>query len=358
MAGPAGKHTNSFTDPMGGGANLGDRPDAANPGAMRTANIGPGYDAGLRDLIGWIPAERKVRYGGGTQQYALSRLTQPVAEGPLLVDVPIGSTTARYVVSARTRTGYDAQLITEGQPQFGFVIPEQGVVIEKVDPAAHTVRMLSVAGARGREVGAVWRPGQVFEDTANGIRITVDRFDDTGAQVTVTGPGGAAPPPTTAPATTTTTTAPAPTSAPPTLPGPIDVTTTTAATPAGTTPTDAPGDAPTLTIPATVSPVNTVGKGHVGEPRPCGQIGATVWLKVTMPASGELNISTVGSDFDTVMAFYGGAADEGSLIECVDDAGGPQAATTQPLQGPPGGTLYLQIGGFNAATGNLAITLG
>lgn len=356
MGGPAAKHTNSSTDPMGGGANLGDRPDAANAAAMRTANIGPGYDASLRDLLGWIPAERKVRYGGGTQQYALSRLTQPVADGPLLVDVPIGSTTARYVVSARTRTGYDAQLITEGQPQFGFVVPEPGVVIEKVDPAADTVRMLSVAGARGREVGAVWRPGQTFEDAANGIRITIDRFDDTGAQVTVTGPGGAPPPPTTGPASTTTTTAPAPTSAPQTAPA--EATTTVPATPAGTTPTDAPGDAPTLTVPATVSPVNTVGKGHDGEPRPCGQIGATVWLKVTMPASGQLTISTVGSDFDTVMAFYGDGSGEGNLIECIDDAGGPQAATTQPLQGPPGGTLYLQVGGFNAATGNLAITLG
>ncbi len=361
FGGRTSKHTGSRTDPLGGGANLGDRPDAANPGAMQTVTIGPGYDASARDNMGWIPADRKVRYGGGTQQYALSRLTQPVANGPLLVDVPIGSTTARYVVSARTRIGYDDQLIYPNQPQLGQVVPATGVVIEKVDPAADTVRILSTPNGNTRTNDAVWLPGQTFEDAANGIRITVDRFDETGAQVTVTAPGGATPPPTTTPATTasTTTTAPAPTSAPPTVPGPIDVTTTAPGTPAGTTPTDTADRAPTFTLPATVSPVNTGGTGHDGEPRPCGQIGATVWFKVTMPASGQVTISTAGSDFDTVMALYGGDASEGSLIECIDDAGGrSQAAMTQPLQGPPGGTLYVQVGGFNAAIGNLVVTLG
>ena len=39
----------------------------------------------------------------------LTRLTQPGPDGARMVDVPFGTTGAKYVVSARTRIGYDAK---------------------------------------------------------------------------------------------------------------------------------------------------------------------------------------------------------------------------------------------------------
>ena len=37
----------------------------------------------------------------------------------------------------------------------------------------------------------IWRGGQTFTDAANGITIVIDRWDETGAQVTVTNGSGA-----------------------------------------------------------------------------------------------------------------------------------------------------------------------
>lgn len=385
-----GKHTSSQTDPLGGGSRFGGRLDLGND---RVANIGPTWDASNRDAMGWIPAGRKASVAGGTQTITLSRLNQPLATGSMLVDVPIGTTGERYVVAARTRTGYDAQTTSPNTTQFGYVVPTAGVVIEKVSPSADTVTMFSTPGGNNESAAAVWLTGQTFTDPT-GIRITIDRFDDNGAQVTITN-GGPAPAPTTtaAPATTAAPTTAAPVTAAPTTAAPVTATPTTAPTtapsetaapttaapatvpptappttaapapaPTGGAPSDGFAGAPLLAVPTIVAPFSNAGFGlDGGEPQTCAGIGATVWFKVQAPASGTLTVSTTGSSFDTVFAVYTGPATatgfgDLSNFGCVDDTPtSSQAAFTGPV--PAGATIYVQLGGYSAATGTLVIAV-
>ena len=364
-----GKHTRSQTDPLGGGSTYGDRPERPVNGVpLRTVNIGPGWDASNRDAMGWIPAERKVTFGGGTQSVTLSRLTQPTPTGAMLVNVPIGSTPARYVVSARTHTGYDAQTKFPDTLQFGHVVPVPGVVIEKVDPSVDTVTMFSTPGADSASAGAMWLPGQTFVDDANGIRITVDRFDATGAQVTITGAGAAPattqPPATQPPATQPPATQPPATQPPATQPPATQPPATQPPAPpaAGGTPTDDLAAAPLVAVPSRLGGIATAGfTTAADEPPPCAGIGATAWFRVQVPASGTLTISTAGSTFDTALAYYRGPANATTVsslaaVTCVDDVpGSTQAVIT--LTATPGEVLYVQAGGYGSATGTLEIAL-
>jgi hypothetical protein len=372
------KHSSSQTDPLGGGSRFGGRLDLGND---RVANIGPTWDASNRDAMGWIPANRKASVAGGTQTITLSRLNQPLATGSMLVDVPIGTTGERYVVAARTRIGYDAQTTSPNTTQFGYVVPTAGVVIEKVSPSADTTTMFSTPGGNNESAAAVWLTGQTFTDPT-GIRITVDRFDDNGAQVTITN-GGPAPAPTTtaAPATTAAPTTEAPVTAAPTTAAPTATAAPTTAAPVTVPPTappttaapapaptgGAPSDglagAPLLAVPTTVAPFSNAGFGlDGGEPQTCAGIGGTVWFKVQAPASGTLSVNTAGSSFDTVLAVYSGPATasgfgELSNLGCVDDTpSSSQAAISIPV--PAGATVYVQVGGYASATGTLMIAVG
>lgn len=364
-----GKHTSSYTDPLGGGSTYGDRPERpVNGVALRTVNIGPGWDASNRDAAGWVPADRKVNFASGTQTVTLTRLTQPGPTGAMLVNVPIGATGARYVVSARTRVGYDAQTKFPNTLQFGYVVPEPGVVIERVSPTQDTTTMFSTPGGNPESAAAVWKPGQTYTDDAAGIRITIDRFDDNGAQITVTGPGAApAVTTTTAPPAPVTTAAPATTApaavttvpAPVTTPPPATAPPATTPAPAGQGASNDLASAPLLTVPGTITGVSTAtATNEPGETQPCAGIGATVWLRFTVPASGSFTVDTAGSNFDTVAAVYRGSAPFASLapIACNDDpATGTQAAVTG--QATPGETLYVQLGGYGSATGSLSVSV-
>jgi hypothetical protein len=380
-----GKHTRSVTDPLGGGATYGDRPERPVNGVpLRTVNIGPGWDASNRDAMGWVPADRKVTFAGGTQTVTLSRLTQPTPTGAMLVNVPIGTSQVRYVVSARTHTGYDSQTKFPNTLQFGYVVPTPGVVIEQVDPNLDTVTMFSTPGGDSSTAAAVWLPGQTFVDQANGISIRIDRFDDTGAQVTITG-GGAAPATTAAPVTQPPATQPPATQPPATQPPATQppatqppatqppATQPPATQPPATqppAPAPAPGGSPTdelvaaplVTAPTTLGPISTAGFATAAdEPPPCAGIGATAWIRVQLPASGSLTVNTAGSSFDTVIATYRGPANAttvGSLAiaACVDDVpGSTQSAVT--ITGNPGELYYVQIGGYGQASGNLTVSV-
>ena len=271
-------------------------------------------------------------------------------------------------MSARTRIGYDAQLkLANGSDQWGHVIFAPGVVIELVSPSTDTVTMFSTPGGAPDSAAAIWQAGQTFTD-ASGIRISIDRFDDTGAQVTVTNPGGAPAPATTVAATTTvapvvTTAPPAPvtTAAPATTVAPAPITAPPAPVATGGTPTDSLAAAPLIGVPTQVT-LPTAGFGREdNEPQNCGGIGSTAWAKVTAPASGSLTVSTTGSSFDTVFAVFSGPPTGAtfanlSFIGCIDDVpGSAQAAFTGPVT--PGATIYIQAGGYAASTGNLVFSV-
>lgn len=93
-----------------------------------------------------------------------------------------------------------------------------------------------------------------------------------------------------------------------------------------------------------------------GEPAPCGGIGATVWFVINATASSEIVLHTVGSTFDTVLAVYDGSgALPGNLITCNDDFNGLQSRVEFLVS--PGGTYYVQAGGFGGQSGSLALSL-
>ncbi len=58
--------------------------------------------------MGFIPPARQVLLTNTTQRVTLSRLNQPGANGALMIDIPVSST-RRYVISYRTRVGYDGR---------------------------------------------------------------------------------------------------------------------------------------------------------------------------------------------------------------------------------------------------------
>ena len=92
---------------------------------------------------------------------------------------------------------------------------------------------------------------------------------------------------------------------------------------------------------------------EVSEPQPCGSgLGATVWFKYLSPGTGWVVADTFGSDFDTVLAVYTGAALDSLVnITCNDDASGSQSEVVVSLTG--GVTYWFQVGGNSGATGNL-----
>ncbi len=339
-----GQHTESRIDPLGGGSYMGDNPKQPKwPLPLKSANSGPGFHAFNRDLMGWVPAARKARFAGGTQQFTLTRLTQPAADGSLMVEVPFGTGGSRYTVEARTRIGFDAATqypdfqVCAGcfsATQFGFVIPTEGVYIHRIDnpngdPAS--VPVLSQPGGDPNSAAGVWLTGQTYTDTANNLTIRIDRFDANGAQITVTGPGAAAPPP------------PAP-----------------AAT--GNQPADTLGAAGLVTLPATLGPLSTAAATEEGgEPRPCGTIGKTLWVRFTATAAGPVTVDTEGSSFDTVLAVYRSAgAATGfaalTLVECNDDTGASRQSRVT-FTAAANETIYVQAGGYNGATGDLRLRL-
>lgn len=185
-----GPHTDSASDALGGAAWYGD--DPMNPFAgvpVRTSSVSPEWDASRREIMGFIPAASVMTFTGGTQTYNISRLTQPLAGLPTVIDIPLADGT-KYVVSARTSIGYDSYPRMPASPFLGNSFPAEGVRIElwtSLQVDAH-LEMSNPAGDP-MSTDAVWLTGQTYTDAANGITITVVNFNSTGnptAQITVT----------------------------------------------------------------------------------------------------------------------------------------------------------------------------
>jgi len=123
-------------------------------------------------LLGWLRAPEKVTVNAAdSTTTALERIALPYTPGPKMVKVPIGGSSTRfYTVEARRRAGYDLST------------PTDGVIIHQVD----TGRSIDayVQGTNGNH-GAVWSPGELFRDAANGIGIAVTGNVGNGFEVAV-----------------------------------------------------------------------------------------------------------------------------------------------------------------------------
>ena len=124
-------------------------------------------------------------------------------------------------------------------------------------------------------------------------------------------------------------------------------------------PNDQCADAIALTN-AVPHSMNTDGATSTEAPPTCGSpFGKGVWYKFTPQASGQVIVSTCGSDFDTVLEVYTGGC--GALMPlagaCNDDEGpacpGLQASTS--FAATAGTTYWILVGGYNGESGNLQI---
>jgi M6 family metalloprotease-like protein len=132
--------------------------------------LAPGTIAFHLDEAGWMPPARKaVVDTGETATVTLERLNQPPASGnALMVEVPIdGSSTHFYTVEVRQFYGYDQN------------VPGQAVVIHDVDYAhsgnggyAYVVDAVD-GNDNVNDAGAMWLPGETFEDSVHNISIEV-----------------------------------------------------------------------------------------------------------------------------------------------------------------------------------------
>lgn len=166
-------------DPMGG-AWLGQSQGATLENPRRERIIG--YSTYVRDLAGWIPADRKVTYTGqGEQRVTLTRLTQPLPQAMLMARTERLADGTFYTVEYRTPTGFDAALPLPGG--VGAVIIHRSTTHI---PGAR-VPMMAVrekpTDAPDSD-GVRWIPGETYNDPANNISIRVDVADATGAVVT------------------------------------------------------------------------------------------------------------------------------------------------------------------------------
>ncbi len=130
----------------------------------------PGTIAYHRDMLNWIPANRKISFlSGEAGTITLEQLQLPQTNSNyLLAKIPIGGSSTRfYTVEARTKNGYDQS------------VPGAGIIIHNVDMnrAGNAGDALVVDGDSNGDVndaGAMWLPGETFNDTVNKIQIRVD----------------------------------------------------------------------------------------------------------------------------------------------------------------------------------------
>ena len=124
-----------------------------------------------KDLLGAIPAARKYTADSSPNQYVtLERLALPGTWDYLMAEIPVGVPGLdSYTVEARKYAGYDSRL------------PAEAVIMHEID---------STRGGGGKspgpanvvdpdnngnpnDAGARWLPGELFEDTDNGISMAV-----------------------------------------------------------------------------------------------------------------------------------------------------------------------------------------
>lgn len=105
---------------------------------------------------------------------------------------------------------------------------------------------------------------------------------------------------------------------------------------------------------------STVGATREGEePLHDGKKSArTVWLSWTAPVSGLVKMSTMGSDFDTLLAVYTGTALPDLVrVASDDDISETNQASAVAFQAQAGVTYRIAVGGHLLAAGNIRLEL-
>lgn len=171
-SGPYGRTYDSEWDPMSGGG-------ICSPVHATYECIADHTVSYHKDLLGWIPPERKYTATTGFDQVlSLDRLATPASDGSyLMAKIPIpGSSTRFYTVETRRSVGYDDQ------------IPGEAIVIHKVDTtlADRNARVVDPDGnGNPNDAGARWLPDETFTDPANGILVRVIEATTNGFNIVI-----------------------------------------------------------------------------------------------------------------------------------------------------------------------------
>jgi len=129
---------------------------------------GPELGAAQRDYLGWVPGDRVLLWDGAkTAKVTLAPANRPDIAGTLLVKIPlspsvVGACCAFYTVEYIEKSGWNANIPMD-----------HAVLIHETRPGdpAHTYLV-------SRSVYGAWLPGQVFLDSANHVRISIDGYGD------------------------------------------------------------------------------------------------------------------------------------------------------------------------------------
>jgi len=129
-----------------------------------------------KDSLGWIPAARKAVVSTmGIHEFDIDHLTLAGTSNLHMVKVLIPGSSRFYTIEVRDVFGYDGNL-----PDFAVILHE--VDYGRQEPAwLVDVEDLS----NGADAGAMWLPGECFEDTPNEISICVESITTEGYTVRV-----------------------------------------------------------------------------------------------------------------------------------------------------------------------------
>jgi hypothetical protein len=134
-----------------------------------------------KNLLDWIaPARRATVSSPGFFTFDIDHLTLAGTTNLHLVIVEIQGSASFYTVEVRDRSGYDGNL------------PGFAVILHEVDPTRQEPAWLVDLDnpENGADAGAMWLPGECFDDAANEILICVDSVITEGYRVEIgTGSG-------------------------------------------------------------------------------------------------------------------------------------------------------------------------
>jgi subtilisin family serine protease len=104
---------------------------------------------------------------------------------------------------------------------------------------------------------------------------------------------------------------------------------------------------------------NVGGSKEPGEPNHAGNSGGkSVWWKWTAPTSGPWAISTAGSNFDTILGVYTGAAVNALTFVASDDNSGPGGSGSRVIFTATAGTTYqIAVDGAFGASGGVSLSV-
>ena len=129
-----------------------------------------------KDSLGWIPAARKaVVSEAGLYEFDIDHLTLAVTNNLHMVKVPIPGSPIFYTIEVRDRVSYDGNL------------PGFAVILHEVNPGrTEPAWLVDIEDLpNGGDAGAMWVPGECFEDVSNEITICVESVTTEGYTVRV-----------------------------------------------------------------------------------------------------------------------------------------------------------------------------